>query len=212
MLFTSERIAVVCTAPLVNVAFVKEKIKKYSSLIAVDGGANHCYAMTLRPDLIIGDFDSIDSHVLETYSGVPQKRYPIDKDETDLELALELVFHPKIEKITVFGALGGRADHALGNLILLSRYPGKVFFETESEILFVIDKCTEISTKIGQEISLIPLNGPVKGIESEGLKWPLKGKTLDKHFIGMCNQATASKVILSVAEGDLLCCINTPPN
>ncbi len=208
-MFSSHKsIAIICNAPLVPSSQLKEKISKYPVLVAADGGANHCLGMGLKPDIIVGDFDSIDPSALEAFQEVPQKRYPSNKDETDLELALSLAFHPNIEKITIFGALGGRTDHTIGNLVLLSRYPGKVFLESESELLFVIDKQTELSTKVGQEISLIPLNGPVKGIASEGLKWPLKDKILDKSFIGLCNQATASKVTLSVKEGDLLCCIN----
>src|SRR5207245_2550648 len=132
---------------------------------------NHCYEMDLRPDLIIGDFDSIAPHVLEAFKDIPQKHFLSDKDKTDLELALEAVYHPQIEKISVFGALGGRTDHILGNLVLLSRYPGKVCFEDENEILFVIQQRVELSVKSGQIISLIPLNGPVKGIDTEGLKW-----------------------------------------
>ena len=208
-MFTDTCIAIICNAPISDLAFVKEKIKVYPILVAVDGGTNHCYEMGLRPDLIIGDFDSIAPHVLEAFSDIPQKHYPTDKDKTDLELAIETVYHPQIEKICVFGALGGRADHTVGNLVLLSRYPGKVFFEDEKEILFVIGKRAELAVRPGQIISLIPLNGPANGIDTEGLKWPLKNGTLDKHFIGMCNEATASKVMISVKEGDLLCCINS---
>src|ERR1700733_10082718 len=131
MVFTHTRVAIIFTAPISTPDFVKEKIKEYPVLIAADGGANHCYEMGLRPDLIIGDFDSTLPHVLEAFSAIPQKRFPRDKDKTDLELALEAVYHPHIEKITVFGALGGRTDHTVGNLILLSRYPGKLFFEED---------------------------------------------------------------------------------
>jgi thiamine pyrophosphokinase len=207
--FTHPRIAIICTAPIPDLIPIKERIVGYPILIAVDGGANHCHEMGLQPDLIIGDLDSVDPHVLRAFGEVPQKRYPTDKNETDLEYALELAMHPKIEEITVFGALGGRTDHTLGNLILLSRYPGKVFLETENERLFVIPKHVEIAVEPGQTISLIPLNGPVKGINTEGLKWALKDGTLDKNFIGVSNEATASKVAISVKEGDLLCCLNS---
>lgn len=208
-MFTHTLVALICTAPISDLSTIKEKIKEYPYLIAVDGGANHCYAMGIIPDLILGDFDSIQPKVLESFIDVPKQQYPSDKDKTDLELAIELVYHPGTEKITVFGALGGRTDHALGNLVLLSRYPGKVFLEGVNEILFVIPKQVELSLSIGQTLSLIPLNGPAKGIDTEGLKWPLKNGTLDKQFIGISNETTAEKVVISVKEGDLLCCINS---
>jgi thiamine pyrophosphokinase len=93
-------------------------------------------------------------------------------------------------------------------LILLSRYPGKIFLESDNERLFVIDKHSKFSTNPGQQISLIPMNGPVTGVRTQGLKWELDGKTLDKQFIGISNEATKSQVSISVEKGDLLCCIN----
>lgn len=207
-MFPHKQIAIICNAPIENVAKVKEKIKTFPILIAVDGGANHCYKLGIRPDEIVGDFDSADPTVLKDFEGVPKNKYPKDKDKTDLEIALELLYHANIECISVFGALGGRTDHTLGNLILLSRYPGKVFFETDKERLFVIDKQVEIATYPHQLISLIPLNGPVTGIDTKNLKWELKNGTLDKQFIGISNEALGQRVTVSVREGDLLCCVN----
>ena len=207
-MFTHTKIAIVCAAPVSDLSLIKEKITTYPILVAVDGGANHCHEMGLQPDLILGDFDSVDSLVLKTFKEVPQTRYPTDKDKTDLELVLELVFHPQIEEITIFGALGGRTDFTLANLILLSRYPGKVFFESESERIFMIPKRVEMNAMPGQTISLIPLNGPVKGIHTEGLKWPIENGTLDKNFIGISNEAADSLVTISLKEGYLLCCLN----
>ena len=204
-MFTESRIAMLCSAPIANLPKIKEKIIQFPILIAVDGGANHCHAMDLRPHLLVGDLDSIAPHVLKAFCDVPQKRYPSEKDKTDLEIALELAMHPGIERITVFGAVGGRVDHTMGNFILLSRYPGKVFLESETELIFVIHGQVELSTEPGQTLSLIPLNGPVTGITTQGLKWPLKEEMLSKNFMGISNLTTESKVSISVKEGDLLC-------
>jgi thiamine pyrophosphokinase len=207
-MFPHDRIAIICNAPIENTEKLKEKIATFPVLIAVDGGINHCYKLGLQPDLIVGDFDSADPTILKNFNNIPEKKYPRDKDKTDLEIALELVYHTQVEEIAVFGALGGRTDHTLGNLILLSRYPGKVFLETDSERMFVIDRQAEIATFPGQLISLIPLNGPVKGIDTVGLKWQLNNAPLDKQFIGISNEALGHRVMISVKEGDLLCCLN----
>jgi len=207
---THTRMALICGAPIENPEKIKQKISCFPYLVAVDGGLNHCAALNLRPDLIIGDLDSADPDFLKNFNDVPVKRFPIDKDKTDLEIALEIVSQ-NADEIIIFGALSGRTDHLFGNLILLSRYPGKVFLESEKERIFVIDKEASISAYPGQYISLIPLNGPVKGIRAKGLKWPLENATLDKQFIGISNEAVSSQVEISVAEGDLLCCINTDP-
>lgn len=207
-MFPHERIAIICNAPIENSSKLKEKIVDFPVLIAVDGGINYCYKLGLHPDLIVGDFDSVDLTILKHFDTIPKKSYPRDKDKTDLEIALELIDPAKLEKVTVFGALGGRTDHTLTNLILLSRYPGKVFLETDKEKVFVIDHHIEITSYPGQLISLIPLNGPVKGITTEELKWELKNATLDKQFVGISNEALGSRVMISVKEGDLLCCVN----
>ncbi len=207
-MFPDTRIAIICNAPIENVAKIKEKIKNFPVLIAADGGINHCFKLGIRPDLIVGDFDSANPTFLKDFNDIPEKRYPKDKDKTDLEIVLELVYHAHIEAISIFGALGGRTDHTLGNLILLSRYPGKVFLETDNERLFVIDRQAEIATYPNQLISLIPLNGPVTGIDTKNLKWELKNETLDKQFIGISNEAQGQRVTISVKKGDLLCCVN----
>jgi thiamine pyrophosphokinase len=207
-MFPHTRIALICNAPIEEISRLKERIAAFPVLIAVDGGINHCHRMGLTPDLIVGDFDSADPTILKKYSHIPEKRVPKDKDKTDLEIALELIYHAGVEEITIFGALGGRTDHTLGNLILLSRYPGKLFCETAMERVFVVDHQTVIATHPGQVISLIPLNGPVSGIETKGLKWELHNKVLDKQFIGISNEALGKQVVISARQGDLLCCIN----
>lgn len=207
-MLSQKRVAILCTAPIADLSHIKKRITSYPFLIAVDGGANYCLEMGLHPDLILGDLDSIDPYALKSFPNIPLKHYPVEKDKTDLELALEFAFHSQTEEIAVFGALGGRTDHTLVNTTLLSRYPGTVFLETETERLFVVPKSVELSVELGQTISLIPLNGPVKGICTEGLKWPLREGTLDKNFIGVSNEAIQRSVTISQSEGDLLCCIN----
>ncbi len=181
------------------------KIKTYPYLIAVDGGLNLCHKLGLKPDLIIGDLDSAKKKVLSFYQDVQQQVFPKDKDQTDLELALEHAFRLGAQRVTVFAALGGRIDHTLVNIHLLSRYPGKLFFETNDEQLFVVDKQIELSCSPKQTLSLLPLNGPVNGITTQGLKWELSHATLDKHFMGISNIALRDKVRIEVTSGDLLC-------
>ena len=207
-MFSHTRIALICGAPINDLVKIKKRISEFPVLIAVDGGANHCHELGLKPDLLIGDFDSAAPEVLKSFSQVPKKHFSKDKDQTDLELAAELAVHSQVEEVVVFGALQGRTDHLLGNLILLCRYPGKLFLESENERIFVIDGKTTFETTIGQQISLIPMNGPAQGIHTHGLKWELSGKTLDKHFIGISNESIESPIEISVQKGDLLCCSN----
>lgn len=184
---------------------IEREILSCDRIIAVDGGLKFCSKMGITPNQIIGDFDSVSSALLEEYSHVDKKTFPKDKDKTDLELALEM---EKFEKGKIYGAVGGRVDHLLGNIILLSRYRGRVFIETEKETLFILHREVEMECFKGQVISLIPLNGKVEGVCSQGLKWELKDAVLDKNFIGISNQCLSKSFFISAAKGDLLCCLN----
>ena len=91
-------------------------------VIAADGGANWCAAWGWQPDLVIGDMDSLDEAVAVRLQadGVAFVRHPVEKDETDLELALRAAVERGADEIVVAAALGGRIDHTLGNLALLA--------------------------------------------------------------------------------------------
>ena len=201
------KIALVCSAEIQDYAFLKQRLLAFPQRIAVDGGANHFYSMGLVPDLIIGDLDSIQPSLLEHFKGVPIQKFPEDKDHTDLELAINAIDLPAADQVVVFGALGERLDHTLGNLTLLSRYPGKLSIESEKERCFVIDRFVELEMSPGQVLSLIPLNGPACDITTTGLKWELNKGKLNKYFLGISNEALGHRVAISVGSGDLLCVI-----
>jgi thiamine pyrophosphokinase len=203
--FENATIALIADGHLSNK--LASAIRSYPLIVAVDNGLNFCDQFDLKPSLIIGDFDSVSKTLLEKYKSTTQIHDP-DCNTTDLEKALNFLqkFHP--EKLIVYGATGKRLDHTLTNLCLLSRFCGKVVFETEQETLFCIDKKASLTCSKGQTISLIPLNGEVKGITTRGLKWELENAILSKNFVGISNVAMAENVEIQCAAGDLLVCIN----
>jgi thiamine pyrophosphokinase len=69
----------------------------------------------LIPDLVIGDFDSIEPDLLVQLEerGCQTRRHPVDKDATDLELALAASLAGFPDRIVVLGGAGGRLDHQL---------------------------------------------------------------------------------------------------
>ena len=182
-------------------------IRSYQSIVAVDGGLIHCAAMGITPDLIVGDFDSISPELLQKYSQVPVQAFPKDKDQTDLELAIQLIYRPEVEKIAVFGALGNRLDHTLSNLHILRRYPGKIIFESATETVFAVQGSEEIQTIPGQTISLIQMD-QASGITTKGLHWELNRAKFDKYFYSLSNIAHGHSFHIEIEEGDLICCLN----
>lgn len=201
--------AIIANGVIKNYDALKPIIRQYDVLAAADGGLNHCHAMGLVPHLIVGDYDSVEKHLLPLYAQVPKLYYHCHKDQTDLELAIKAIFHSGASKLTIFGALENRTDHALYNLHLLRRNPGKICIESETELVFCIKGSTTLSSLPGQTLSLIPF-GPAGGITTNGLKWELKNASFDKNFMSISNICLNSTVEISVPEGDLICCLQKP--
>ncbi len=179
--------------------------------IAVDGGLRHLRNLYKTPGLLIGDLDSISAADVEgaLAQGIEVKRYPVDKDETDLELALLTAVEKGFEEMLIIAALGGRLDQTLGNLALLALpflAGAKVTLEDGTEEVFLIRDRVEISGNPGDNVSLLPLQGEVKGVETRELKYPLKHETLyAEKSRGISNIMLTDQAGVSIESGLLLC-------
>jgi len=180
-------------------------------LIAVDGGLRHLVTLNLTPDLIIGDLDSANPGDVERFAsqGVEVQRYPIDKDETDLELALQAALDKQPSSIWIVAALGGRLDQTLGNIFLLTRpRPTGVdlrLVDGRQEVLLIEDRIT-LAGEPGQRVSLLPLLGEVTGVKAQGLAYPLDDETLyPDHTRGISNRMLGATASISISSGFLLC-------
>lgn len=202
-------VALVANGAIHNPTLLAPRIRQHKQIVAVDGGLVYCDQMQIRPDLIVGDLDSVSDDLMKRYANVPVHTLHRDKDDTDLEAALRLTVRPGAQRITLFGVLEKRTDHALGNLHLLRRYPQRVFIETETETLFDIVGSAKIPCKAGQTISFIPLGGPVKGVSSRGLKWELRNAIFSKDFLSISNICLGNTVEITIEEGDLICILQS---
>lgn len=154
-------------------------------IIAADGGANHCERLGIVPTVLIGDLDSVDSAILEKFEsmGVAIHRHPPAKDATDLELALDLAQDRGTTALWLFGALGGRWDMSLGNILLCARHKYRALPITipgpdcRMEILRPGKPATVRNTP-GRKVSLLPLQEDVHGLTLDGFKYPLRNATL----------------------------------
>ena len=193
-----------------NSDFFGQIAKDADFLICCDGGANFAARMNLVPDLIIGDFDSIDTCVKAEYKSknVIFESFPADKNTTDLELAVNLALQKFPDEIVVLGGYGGRADHFLGNiqtLVVAVKAGVKAFLVSSTAKAFIIDKFAEIPREDYDYISLVPLGPEVSGITTTGLKYPLNKDTL--HIgttVGISNEFMDSIATVTVDDGFLL--------
>jgi thiamine pyrophosphokinase len=180
-------------------------------LLAADGGMRYISHLQLQPERVIGDLDSIDpdeAHQL-AQRGVMMEKYPVDKDETDLELAINRALAEGFDELRIAGGLGGRLDQTLGNLFLLSRgdlIARDVRLEDGREEVFLIRKQAVIHGEIGDSVSLLPLGGVAKGITTRGLQYPLRGETLfPERTRGISNVLVEENAEVMLDEGCLIC-------
>ncbi len=188
---------------------ITQAVKPY--IIGADGGARAAAHFGYQPDLIIGDLDSLTTLEVEelTAQGVHIERYPAAKDETDLELALLYCARHNIRWLRVIGGLGDRFDQTLANVYLLALPELNdldVALVAGRQSLFLLRPGShQIMGEAGDTVSLLPLGGPVTGIVTDGLEYPLKEETL--YFgtaRGVSNVMLSSEAHISSKEGTLL--------
>lgn len=186
-------------------------------LIAADGGARHALKLGVIPTVIIGDLDSLSEAEVRAFTemGVHILRYPSNKDETDLELALQHAMKSGYEPICVVAALGGRLDQIIGNLALLadpeSIQAGVRVDDGLTEAFFITSKAS-IHGKPGEVVSLLPWGMPAEGVSTDGLVYPLTKETLLPYRTrGISNQLLAETARVSLKRGTLLCVHHRKP-
>ena len=189
------------------------KIHPHDFIIAADGGAEHCMGMGITPALIIGDLDSILPETLKKFQagGTEIRQYPAKKDMTDLELALDTARDKDAEEIIILGALGGRWDMSLANVMLMTGQGAADIrirmIDGEQEITLIKgEEKVLFHGQKGDTLSLIPLCGDVMGVSLEGLEYPLKNECLRFGAArGVSNVMCGNTASVNVKQGQLLC-------
>jgi thiamine pyrophosphokinase len=157
---------------------LRAHLRNADILICADGGANTAAKLNVRPDVILGDMDSMLEASLKKFKKVKVIRMR-DQNSTDLEKALSFAVRKGYGAITVFGATGRRIDHELGNLSALVKFSRKAevkFVDRNGELLCLAKK-ESLALSAGRTISLLPLTS-CEGVATTGLHWNLRNETL----------------------------------
>lgn len=174
-------------------------------IIAADGGARHCLSLGIKPDIIIGDMDSIDPVAESTYAGIEKISFPREKDKTDTACAIDEALKRNYSQITILGGIGGRIDHTMGNLALTAKYAGKVALVTNDGLLIGLGashKCS-LNGPIGSIVSIIAWGESAK-VQTRGLKYPLDNEVLETGSGGIHNEISESSSLIYVITGTIL--------
>jgi thiamine pyrophosphokinase len=180
-------------------------------LIAADGGARHATALGCTPRVVIGDLDSLSPVEVEqlAQAGARILQYPVDKNETDLELAILYACEQGCSRLRILGALGGRLDQTLANLFLLA-LPNLDSLDARlddgTEEGFLIRGSAAIAGRPGDIVSLLPLGGAAHGVTTHGLRYPLLGETLfPERSRGVSNEMIETEAGVRLDRGILIC-------
>jgi thiamine pyrophosphokinase len=204
------RLIIFANGVIPEFASARRLIQAEDVLIAADGGTRLALALGLYPSVVIGDLDSLspdDRQQLDA-KGTEIQQYPREKDETDLELAFQYACRGGYREILVVGAVGGRLDQTVGNLSLLAK-PEFAALDVRiddgvEEALITRSRC-EIHGEPGDIVSLLPWGGPVSGICTEGLRWPLRDERLfPDRTRGISNEMMHKTADISQKSGLLL--------
>lgn len=185
-----------------------EELPQQRWVIAADSGLDHAARIGLRVDFVVGDMDSVSAANLEAHVG-PIDRYPVDKDATDFELALDrAAATPNISRIIVLGGTGGRIDHFLANASVIAspRYAAHdIEWSSPMGDVIVVRDHVQLHGVPGQTVSLIPVGGSVDGTTTSGLTWNLTDDRLAfGSTLGVSNTFASSVATVRITSGCLL--------
>jgi len=180
-------------------------------VVAADGGAATALAFGVRPDVVIGDLDSMDAATLAQLEAnrVPIETFPRDKDATDGQLAVERALQAQPNELILLGFLAGpRLDQALANVLLLVQLELPVTLVDERNECLLLRPGMEHAWRpeSGEIVSLIPLVDAVEGVRTQGLRWALNGERLELGDTrGVSNEPTGdAEARVSIQRGLLL--------
>lgn len=203
----------IITGGKINKNFAKKYLKsnKYDIIIAVDKGLETIDYLKLQPQYVLGDFDSVNTKILEKYKKQNIKIIKLnpEKDLTDTHSAIDLALKLKSTEITILGAIGTRLDHTMANIHILKQALDKNIkakIVNEKNEIELINK--EIIIKKDDNykyVSIIPLTTNVTGITIEEMKYIINDYTLSiGDSLGVSNEQIDKEAKISIKTGILV--------
>lgn len=198
--------------PLLN-DFLRQE--RFDRVIAADSGLEWARRLSICPDLMLGDFDSVSPETLQYFraQSIPERQYEARKDFTDSELALWAALDEAGpgDTLWMLGGIGSRLDHTLANVFLLyeplKRGVRAGMLDGHNEVRLIQGPASlELIRREAQPyVSLLPFLGEASGIDLEGMAYPLQDYTLRPgKSIGISNEVSGERATIRLRQGYLL--------
>lgn len=211
------RALIVTNGQINDLDYLNKIILSHDYVICVDGAARYLHRIQKKPDLMVGDMDSVhevDMIWIES-SLTPVNRYETRKDFTDTELAIEVALDKNPELITIVGAVGSRLDHSLSNIFLLKKIAdagveGQID-DGDFEVLYLW-KDKQLNWKRGEVVSFVPTSESEIRVTLEGFEYPLFEKRMTQGTsLCISNVVKKDNPIIKIVGGGLLAIRNKKP-
>ncbi|MGV3487812.1 MAG: thiamine diphosphokinase [Tuberibacillus sp.] len=205
--------AILAGGPPAHLPDLNDKRFDHVQWIGVDRGTLTLIKNGITPLQAFGDFDSIDERerlFIESKKTLLSV-YPSEKDQTDLEIALDWVLEREPERCWIVGATGGRLDHSLMNIQLLVKGIGKktklILIDNQNIVTILPPNVYDITkAQYYPYVSFIAFSPKVTGISLEGFKYPLnKAELVWGSSLCISNELISTQGRLSFSEGYLIC-------
>lgn len=175
-------------------------------LIAADGGYKYLSELSLRPDLLVADFDSL---TVSAPDDIPVMRFKSEKDDTDMGLAISEGIRHGYTEFYLYGGTGGRADHTFANyqaLISLARRGMRGCLVGENSLTTAItDSSLLLNPLASGTVSVFAIDNRCEGVSIKGLKYEVDHAPLTNDFpLGVSNEMIGKPAVISVEKGTLL--------
>lgn len=197
---------IVLNGEIQDLNMLKEIGNQSDFILSADGGTDYCFEAGLIPNVVIGDLDSISKKSLKIIEekNIPVERFPVKKDKTDSELAIDYLIDKGIKDITLIGAIGNRMDHTLANIFLLTKMnkrgiKGQIV--SSHNTIFLVDD-EMVIPKMDNYVSLIPVDLFGTIVTLKGFEYELdKVKIEFGSTHGISNRVVESKGFIKIHEG-----------
>lgn len=201
---------IVCNGSIYDYEHLKKYFTGAEFIICADGGALHIKRFGIRPDVILGDFDSICPEDLAYFKEqkVDIFKYPVQKDMTDTEIAVDLAIDKGYRSIIIIGGTGTRLDHSMANVFLLKKMLDRGIRGTvvnEHNEITITNSRVTISREENFKVTLLPLTEKVEGVTTKGLFYKLdNAEIVMGSSFGVSNEFTEDIAVVTISEGLLL--------
>ena len=188
---------------------ITERPEKEDICIAADSGYKNAQKLGAKIDILVGDFDSIDTKELDKLSAnVEILTVPVEKDFTDTQLAVKTALQRGAKSIVIIGGLDGRLDHTMSNLGIIEKLYDEqiraIITDGNNRIRYIRSSSELIARSHFKYFSIIARDEKVKGVSVEGGKYPLKNATLSsKNQYVVSNEIAKNCALISVKKGGI---------